>query len=141
MNCKEVNCKLVLLIDKDLSKDIEKEILTHLSVCESCQKSYDKLKETFNIIEIEKNKNLNPFLFTRIQQANQNDIIEKIPFYYKIANASIIALVVFVALSIGILIGSNNSDYFIQAKLKNDRVSKLQDFANDFIVDNEKYNY
>jgi hypothetical protein len=50
MNCSELNKSIFRLIDKVLSHDKEIEFKEHIAECQSCEKLYTEIAETYNTL-------------------------------------------------------------------------------------------
>jgi len=72
MSCKKFEKKLVDLINKELNKKEEEQILKHLEKCEKCKNKYDELK-----MVIEKSKKIDiPILPSSWWDSRKNSIFE-----------------------------------------------------------------
>ncbi|HOV22026.1 MAG TPA: zf-HC2 domain-containing protein [Candidatus Ratteibacteria bacterium] len=72
MSCKKFEKKLVDLINKELNKKEEEQILKHLEKCERCKNKYDELK-----MVIEKSKKIDiPVLPSSWWDSRENSIFE-----------------------------------------------------------------
>jgi len=127
MNCKEANKNIIFHIEKELSSEKEKELLKHISDCDSCEKIFNELKATFATIEIEKTIETNPFFYTRLQQKIENIEEVKTNYSYKRILQPIIAgLLILISINIGIYLGNNTIFTNLSAsseEIRNDNVS------------------
>ena len=121
MVCKKIQQDLIFFFYKELSNEKELIIETHLQECEKCELVFLKLKRTLSIIEIEKQTEVNPYIYTRIQEKisqieNKQTEIQRTPVFKRIFQPILVAAVIIVGLILGVFIGNyyqtnNNSIY------------------------------
>ncbi|MFA6924359.1 MAG: hypothetical protein WC223_08910 [Bacteroidales bacterium] len=139
MNCKIVQNNLIFFATKELSQENEVQIKLHLNECSECSALYKQVAETINIIDVEKNEKVNPFLFTRInEKIKNNNLQEIIPVYYRLAHVFVFALIISAGLAAGIILGTKNANYFTNTSYKKDRATEIREFASDFVINDEK---
>lgn len=74
MNCKSVQSKLIFFSDGELDSNESAIVSEHLNSCSSCSNLYNELIISLGLIKKKKTLEINPFLYTRIQQ--QLDVIK-----------------------------------------------------------------
>ena len=67
MTCKLVKRKLSLYMDGELKAAEQELILAHLQSCPDCLLEFEKLKDTWNLLDILPEANSAPYLYTRIR--------------------------------------------------------------------------
>lgn len=102
MNCRNVEDKLILYIEHDLSDTDVKKVKDHLVQCNECTQKYNYLLETLSAIDTEKGTTPKPFLLTRIQSRQSSTQKPRITWA---AQSAWITAVLFVGVSIGIAVG------------------------------------
>ncbi|MCF8303491.1 MAG: zf-HC2 domain-containing protein [Bacteroidales bacterium] len=107
MKCREVHNKIYFFIDNDLAEEEASHIREHIGQCDSCRHLYEEMMATVSVIEREKQVEINPFFYTRLQQHIQNNE----PVYVR--KPSLIrslqwipAALVIIGLVIGIILGN-----------------------------------
>ena len=120
-NCKKIQRDLIFFFYKELPEVQYQIIEAHLQECKKCNLVFIKLQRTLSIIEIEKQTEVNPFIYTRIQQKiaqieNKQTETELSPIFKRIFQPILVAAVIVVGLLLGIFIGNhyqtnNNSIY------------------------------
>ena len=121
MNCKKIQSDLIFFFYKELPEAKYQIIEAHLQECEKCNLIFLKLKSSLSVIETEKEIEVNPFIYTRIQQqiaqiSNKQNAREFVPVFKRIFQPALITLVIIFGLLLGIFIGNhyqtnNNSIY------------------------------
>jgi hypothetical protein len=106
MNCKQFHRKV-----GRLHPDVEQdqwplELRQHLDECEACSMVYIKVNQVLAIIEHEKQQAINPFIYTRIEQAINKPVM-KPAWYLRKAILHPVFLMVFVIamISLGVFSG------------------------------------
>ncbi|MBN1252474.1 MAG: zf-HC2 domain-containing protein [Bacteroidales bacterium] len=115
MKCKEVNKELIFYTDNNLSKEKKQAIENHLKTCAHCRNLYNVFKESFEIIEKEKIKELDSFFYSHLsEKINQiENKKEKVIWlkskqvYFQAIAAS---LIIFLSIYSGIFLGTTNLD-------------------------------
>jgi predicted anti-sigma-YlaC factor YlaD len=67
MRCSEIQRKLSPYIDNEMTDPQKKEIKNHLAICENCQRDYQDLLESWELLDALPKPEPAPFLYTRIQ--------------------------------------------------------------------------
>ncbi len=68
MKCKHIENKIIFYIEGSLQEKEESDIKKHIENCKSCYNIYNQMKLSLAVIDNEKDKIPNPFLYTRIKQ-------------------------------------------------------------------------
>ncbi len=133
MNCKEANKDLIFLIEKELSSEKEKELLKHISDCDSCEKKFSELKASLATIETEKQIETNPFFYTRLEQRIENLEEAKESFSYKRVLQPILAgLLILISINVGIYIGNNFSFINLATNSEESRNNNVNAYSEEF---------
>lgn len=109
MDCKFCENKLERYYRGELPPEIGSQIKEHLKTCSRCAQSYRLLLITENVIAEEKNAKGNPYLVTRIMAELENEKPQRSvvrPAAQRILRPVLIAVSLFIAVSLGILEGS-----------------------------------
>lgn len=77
MKCKESHKSIIFLIENDLSQEKESMLRVHLQQCPACNKLYKEISATYSIINTEKEVDVNPFFYTRLEHKLENVSIKK----------------------------------------------------------------
>ena len=72
MKCKSYHKNLIFFLEGELPEREMKIVKEHLEVCPDCKAFAHELKKTLGIIGIEKNPEVNPFFYTRLQAKLEN---------------------------------------------------------------------
>jgi len=99
MKCKDVEKKLIFLLEGGLLEQEQQLISKHIGHCESCAAKLEYLKESFQIVEAEKSVEVKPFLYTRIQARKESR--QKTVRQWVLAPLAVASVLV-----VGLLIGS-----------------------------------
>ena len=67
MDCKSTEKKLIFFIEHSLPREEAVLVAAHLEQCPECRAKLEFIKDILVQADIEKNTEVNPFLFTRIQ--------------------------------------------------------------------------
>jgi predicted anti-sigma-YlaC factor YlaD len=69
MNCKQVQNKLIFVIEGDLQADESNAVHAHLDNCKECQQLYNQLKVSISFLNEDKLTETNPFFVSRVMAA------------------------------------------------------------------------
>ena len=67
MRCSKIRRKLSRFIDNEMTDSQKKEIENHLTVCENCQRVYQTLLQSWELLNVLPSPEPTPFLYTRIR--------------------------------------------------------------------------
>jgi hypothetical protein len=139
MECKKFKKKLVLLVDKSLPADEEKQLLLHLESCDSCKESYVYLTGFENLIQEEKSAEISPFFYTKLSGRLESSSVPQVklnPLVLRFAHAGILAIILTAAVYSGLMLGIKQTNSK-QNDIKNNNTSK-QDIpaADEQLADN-----
>jgi predicted anti-sigma-YlaC factor YlaD len=67
MRCSKIQRKLSRFIDNEMTDPQKKEIENHLNLCENCQRIYQTLLQSWELLNVLPNPEPVPFLYTRIR--------------------------------------------------------------------------
>lgn len=67
MKCKTIHKKLIFFLEAELPVQEMNDIKNHLENCQDCKAFTDYLQNTLDIIEEEKQIDLNPYFYTRVK--------------------------------------------------------------------------
>ncbi len=87
MNCKEIHTKLAHIRD---IQDIPDEMQRHIRECDSCREVYEQTRALLGFVETEKEKEVSPFLTTRVMAKIQRPA--PIPWLARPAVVSVMAV-------------------------------------------------
>ncbi len=104
MTCKSVQNNLIFYIEKSLPDKQLSEIEQHLKHCKVCAEKYQKLLAAYQFIESEKQSNVNPYLWTRIQAKIQHKPATQ-KTWQTVLQPVILTLIVIIGLFLGIKLG------------------------------------
>ena len=136
MKCKNTQKKLIFFYYKELTASENEQIKNHLQECEKCNIAFLNLKQSLSFIETEKNIQVNPFIYTRIQQKinkieNKEQITEPQFIKKRIFQPIMITLVISIGITLGIFIGN-----FYQSNNKitntDNEIATEEFYLNDF---------
>ena len=112
MNCKKANTNYIDAIEKTLSHDEQKAFEQHITSCQTCSKSFQKVKEVYQSINAEVEEYApNPFLAQKIWDrlsSKQNAESTIIPFTRR-AVVSLAAAGIALGIVIGTLFNTSSS--------------------------------
>ncbi len=123
MNCSKIHNELIFYLEGGMDDEKRREIKAHLSECEKCKKFADNLAFSLNIIEKEKELQINPFLFTRIQE-KINDCDKRPNAFITAASKILRPVFVSVVIVLGVFAGIKLGSYFNDKYVSN--VSEIQ---------------
>jgi hypothetical protein len=130
MKCKEVNKKLIFLIENSLTAEEEKSLLQHLISCSSCKTHYDYLLKVDKLVNEEKLQDVSPYFYTKLSGRLESVIIpERIklrPVWIKVVQGSIVAIIIIAAFIFGFVLGNDESKYNSNNQSLNQANSKTQ---------------
>jgi hypothetical protein len=130
MECKKFKKKLVLLADKSLPADEEKQLLLHLESCGSCMESYVYLTGFEKLIQEEKSTEISPFFYTKLSgrlESISAPAVKFNPLWLRLAHAGILAIIVIAAVYSGLMLGIKQTN-IKQADTQNN-ISSKQDIT------------
>ena len=111
MSCKNKNINLIGYLDGELTPEQKQKVESHLASCQDCQNLLYTLKQTYGIIEQEKEQyQANPYLANKIWnklQDNSNRVAAPIIPLRRTAIASIAAAGIAFGIAIGSLLNSS----------------------------------
>ena len=67
MKCKTIHKKLIFFLEAELPIQEMNDVKNHLENCHDCKAFADYLQNTLEIIEEEKQFDVNPFFYTRVK--------------------------------------------------------------------------
>lgn len=106
MNCQDCQQKMLSYIDGLLNAEAAKVFETHLSKCVDCRAIFADLQLTYQIIDQEKQQEMNPFLVTRIEQRIARETGRKIIPVRQFAFRAVAAgILLTIAITTGIFLG------------------------------------
>ena len=140
MNCKTFKQNIIFYLENSLPDEKFAEFQRHLSQCNSCQKIYHEVRQTFDVFEHEKKMEINPFFYTRLQQKLDNRKTQRenpifLPIYQKIFQPVFISILIVFGIYIGINFGESLNNF---ASSKNDRIQNLQIYAQELSLIDEQ---
>jgi predicted anti-sigma-YlaC factor YlaD len=74
MKCKDFQNNILFFIDGDLDKTASARFEKHLEVCSQCKSLFEKVSGSYSLIEEAKIKESNPFFYTRVKAAIENEV-------------------------------------------------------------------
>ena len=118
MNCKTIDQKLIFYFEGELSAQENKLIEQHIENCSSCAAKLEYLRETLSILNTEKEAEVKPFLYTRIQ--GKMTVHPKVTKQWALASIMVTS-VLFIGLFFGSMVGklsipteySSNDNYTV----------------------------
>jgi|GEM_PF-629144 len=143
MNCKEVDKKISMFIDGELSKENTNLIKSHLDECSECSKKYMYVIDTLNLLKPTKNIEEKAFYYTRLKQRMENKESQKISIFEQLFNKKLLQPALYlssviIAVFIGIQIGSYSSNTNIYSELNIEEQDYIKVFSeNKFLNDFE----
>ncbi len=75
MKCKEIHSKMWSFLEGELHTAEQKAMEEHLEVCPDCRSDLERLTVYFKLLEERKEMEINPYFFTRLQQALSDESI------------------------------------------------------------------
>jgi predicted anti-sigma-YlaC factor YlaD len=111
INCNKIKKKLIFYIENEVSAEEKIQIEQHLAKCNECKILTDKLKESLNAINKEKNLDVNPYLSIRIIEninsvKRQKEESYENPLIRWVLQPAIFTLIAAIGIYIGILLGT-----------------------------------
>lgn len=106
MDCKKINKKIIFYIDNELNQSEKDKVQKHIETCKKCKETYNLLLASMNIISVEKNKKVNPFIATPILE-KINLLKQPKQVYKKVLQPVLASL----AILLGVFFGHNISIY------------------------------
>jgi predicted anti-sigma-YlaC factor YlaD len=142
MNCKKIQNDLIFFIEGEINAVRKSVIENHINECPECIYLYNKLKESFEIINKEKETESNPFLNTRIQEKiriikYQTDKIILKPLLVKIIQTAAIIILLTGGIFFGFNLGNSlNNDGKLGIQSEQIYVNELhQERIETFLLD------
>jgi len=142
MNCKEVDKKISMFIDGELSNENINLIKSHLDECSECSKKHIYLIDSLNLLKPTKNIEENAFYYTRLKQRMENIEFQKSSMFKRLFTNRLMQPVLYlssviIAVFIGIQIGSysNNTNIYSELNVEEQDYIKVYSenkFLNDF---------
>lgn len=138
MDCKSVQNNLIFYIEKSLPQQQMQQIQQHLKHCKPCAEKYQKLLTAYQFIETEKQANVNPFLWTRIQAKIQNKPAIQ-PIWQKVLQPVILTIIIVIGLFLGIKLGQlytkpDNTIYYAQNINDTTLFYSVADIENEYLL-------
>lgn len=72
MDCKTLHRKMIFYIDGELPIPEMEKIKIHLDECSECAAFYEEMKKTLDVLTAEKQREINPFFYTRLKARMEN---------------------------------------------------------------------
>ena len=72
MHCKTLHRKMIFYIDGELPIPEMEKIKVHLDECSDCAAFYEEMKKTLDVFTAEKQRDINPFFYTRLKARMEN---------------------------------------------------------------------
>ena len=145
MNCREIEKILPKYIEEKLSSEKNQEVLNHIDSCSNCSILYNKLIKTLSLLKPTSEIQEQPFYYTRLKQKMENQKEIMVSFLHptllkKLMQPAIYLVSLFLAVYIGILIGSGSSYQNKYSNVKEDNKDYIEIFAeyqymNDFEIE------
>ena len=145
MNCREIEKILPKYIEEKLSSEQNHEVLNHIDSCNDCSILYHKLIKTLSLLKPTSEIQEQPFYYTRLKQKMENQKEIMVSFLHptllkKLMQPAIYLVSLFLAVYIGILIGSGSSYQNKYSNVKEDNKDYIEIFAeyqymNDFEIE------
>ena len=115
MKCKKIIKRIPDYIDNSLSKGDYDIVKNHLANCEKCNYYYQNLISSLDYLKQIREVPEDPFYYTRLKQRMENSLNKESGFNLSIFKQKVLQPVfylasIFLAVYIGILIGSNSSN-------------------------------
>ena len=77
MDCSHIQNNLIEFIDDQLTDDDNKIFVDHIGSCAECNAQFNYLKETYGLIEAEKEMPINPFFYAKVKLRLENQLEPK----------------------------------------------------------------
>ena len=145
MNCREIEKILPKYIEDKLSSEQNQEVLNHIDSCNNCSILHSKLIKILSLLKPTSDIQEQPFYYTRLKQKMENQKEIKVSFLHpallkKLMQPAIYLVSLFLAVYIGILIGSGSSYQNKYSHVKEDDKDYIEIFAeyqymNDFEIE------
>lgn len=109
MKCNEVNKKILFFAEGDLLPEEQTEIRKHLDGCTGCMELFVSVEETVNVIDKERNMEINPFFSARVMHyiKEKKGDEKAIPFFIGRPRFVSFAATIIAGIVIGILVGNS----------------------------------
>ncbi len=72
MDCKTLHRKMIFYIDGELPNPEMEKIKFHLDECSDCAAFYEEVRKTLDVLTAEKQREVNPFFYTRLKARLEN---------------------------------------------------------------------
>jgi hypothetical protein len=138
MNCKKAKQNLIFLAEGSLQSDQADAIHKHLAHCQKCSYVYTEILQALAVIETGKQIKVDPWFagraeqqFINLQTENNSKLLNLKPVY-RLVRIVPVAASLFIALWLGILIGSELSLKFI-SKTGSDEISS--EYLDDLVAE------
>lgn len=107
MKHKSIHNDLIEYLDGGVSPERRKEISEHLAICSECREFSEVLRSANEIIDKEKNQELNPFFFQAIKaKINNRRVTERSIGFRRILQPVFFSILLIVGISFGIMMGA-----------------------------------
>jgi predicted anti-sigma-YlaC factor YlaD len=139
MNCKQVQNKLIFLIEGDLNSNESGIINGHLENCEDCRYLFNRLESSLAFIEKDKQTEINPFFFTRVmagiaKQPKQNIFISWLYRKQYSIQVAVYSLLVVLAITVGHYLGKDKMTIDMESVSQKSEINDNQLFAESYQI-------
>lgn len=110
MDCSVTHQHLMDYLENKTPQVLHQQISDHLRHCQACQADAAKIQEYLDVLPQMKSTNPNPFLFTRIEQALQQEtapVPAPIPRFVRVFNTLVVGLLLVSTAVAGLYLLSN----------------------------------
>ncbi len=126
MRCSEIQRKLSPFIDNEMTDPQKKEIENHLNVCENCQRIYQAMLKSWELLDVLPNPEPAPFLYTRIRARLSEQARAKSRGWMERILVPLSATVaVILGIFIGSIVGANGDVYSPVSVAENNVTSSI----------------
>ena len=115
MKCKLIEKKLIFYFENELDEKESELIKAHLDQCHECNYLFDNMKQSLNLIGDDILKDSNPFFYTRVAGAIENQkkrrtgrILQKELIFQIVSYTFIVLLAMFAGIYLGSGVAVNN---------------------------------
>jgi anti-sigma factor RsiW len=129
MKTKCIHNDLIFYIDNELSVEKRTAVEKHLSACADCRSFLAFLQDGMQIIEKEKNPEVTPFFYTRLNaRLDEKQVYQTQSQWSRLAQPAFFSLVLIAGIYGGLKLGSNASTIKVNQPATSS-VQMLNDFA------------
>ena len=135
MKCKNIHKDLIAYLDKDLPDWRYQEIAEHIQNCEKCRKSYESLKQKWELWDQKERIPYQPFYYTRLKQrmANQKQAEHK-PLMKKALQPALFSVLIILGLALGVFLGMGVTNPPMQSQESGIENESIETYANSQYV-------